>query len=227
MNTENPNWLRVELHLHTHASEDSLITPQKLLQHCSQSGIDRVAVTDHNSIAGALAAHALAPDQVIVGEEIETTQGELLGYFMTELVPAGLEPMDAIQRLRAQGAVISISHPFDRTRSAKWTDDQLLVIAPHVDAIEVFNARCFTNKPNRLAAAFAWEHGLLGIVGSDAHSLMEIGRASLSMPPFKDAVGFLRALGAARPHTRLSPTFVHLFSRWANIVKKLRSHKIK
>lgn len=222
MHTENPNLLRVELHLHTHASKDSLITPQKLLEHCARAGIDRVAVTDHNSIDGALAAHALAPDRVIVGEEIETTQGELLGYFMTECVPAGLEPMAAIERLRTQGAVISVSHPFDRTRSANWSDDQLLVITPYVDAIEVFNARCFTNKPNRLAAAFAREHSLLRTVGSDAHSLLEIGRASLSMHPFSDAAGFLAALRTARMHTRLSPVFVHLSSRYANLINRFR-----
>ena len=222
MNTHTQSWLRVELHLHTHASADSLITPQKLIDHCARVGIDRVAVTDHNSISGALAAHALAPDQVIVGEEIETTQGELLGYFMTELVPAGLEPIEAIRRLRSQGAVISVSHPFDRTRSAKWTDKQLLAIAPHVDAIEVFNARCITHTPNLLAATFAEEQGLLATVGSDAHSLMEIGRATLSMPPFDDSNAFLKALTSSRSSTRLSPAFVHLFSRWANLVNNFR-----
>ena len=223
MNTENSNWLRVELHLHTHASADSLITPQKLIDHCAQVGIDRVAVTDHNSIEGALAAHGLAPDRIIVGEEIETTQGELLGYFMTELVPAGLEPMDAIERLRAQGAVISVSHPFDRSRSANWTEDQLLALAPHIDAIETFNARCFSNKPNHHAADFAREHGLLATVGSDAHSLIEVGRATLSMPFFVDSTGFLKALSLSQPNTHLSPAFVHLLSRWAYFVNSFRS----
>lgn len=216
MNTENEPWVRAELHLHTCASQDSLVRPQELLEHCKRIGIDRVAITDHNSIAGALEAHALAPERVIVGEEIETTQGELLGYFMTEFVPSGLEPIEAITRLRAQGAVISVSHPFDQTRGPKWTYEQLLAIAPHVDALEVFNARCFTNQPNRLAADFAREHGLLETVGSDAHSLLEVGRASLSMPRFTDAPGFTAALKLARAKTRRSTILVRLFSRWAN-----------
>lgn len=221
MNTEYKPWVRVELHLHTCASQDSLVRPQELLDHCKRIGIDRVAITDHNSIAGALEAQTLAPDRVIVGEEIETTQGELLGYFMTEFVPSGLEPMDTIARLRAQGAVISVSHPFDQTRGPKWTYEQLLAIAPHVDAFEVFNARCFTNQPNRLAAAFARQHGLLETVGSDAHSLLEVGRASLHMPPFEEAAGFLAALPSSHPQTRLSPPYVHLFSRYAYFYKKL------
>ena len=215
MNTEYKPWVRVELHLHTCASQDSLVRPQELLDHCKRIGIDRVAITDHNSIAGALEAQALAQDRVIVGEEIETTQGELLGYFMTEFVPGGLEPMDTIARLRAQGAVISVSHPFDQTRGPKWTNEQLIAIAPHVDAFEVFNARCFTNQPNRLAAAFASQHGLLETVGSDAHSLLEVGRASLLMPPFLDAGEFTAALKHARAKTRRSTLFVRLFSRWA------------
>jgi predicted metal-dependent phosphoesterase TrpH len=221
MQTTHHHWVRVELHLHTYASMDSLVQPQKLLEHCARIGIDRVAITDHNSIDGALAAKALAPDRVIVGEEIETTQGELLGYFMNEWVPGGLEPMEAIERLRAQGAVISVSHPFEQTRGPKWTYDQLLTIAPHVDAIETFNARCFTNQPNEEASAFAQEHGIQGTVGSDAHSLFEVGRAILHMPPFKDSTGFLTALLSAHPQTHLSPPYVHLFSRYAYFHKKL------
>ena len=226
MDTEDTRlWLRVELHVHTAASTDSLVSPQKLIEYCQQIGIDRVAVTDHNSIDGALKAHALAPERVIVGEEIETTQGELLGYFMTEHVPPGLEPMEAIHRLRAQGAVISVAHPFDRVRGAQWTAEGLLSIAPHVDAIEVFNARCLGNHPNQQAANFARTQALLTTVGSDAHSLVEIGQASLYMPPFEDARGFISALQYALPRTRLSPTYVHLFSTYAKLVKRLRKGK--
>lgn len=221
MHTTHHDWVQVELHLHSYASPDSLIQPQKLLDHCARIGIDRVAITDHNAIDGALSAKALAPDRVIVGEEIETTQGELLGYFMKEWVPGGLEPMEAIERLRAQGAMISVSHPFEQTRGPKWTYNQLLAIAPHVDAIETFNARCFTNQPNEVAAAFAREHSIQATVGSDAHSLYEVGRAVLHMPPFEDAAGFLAALPSAHPQTRLSPPYVHLFSRFAYFHKKL------
>jgi hypothetical protein len=221
METSVDHWVRVELHLHTYASMDSLVQPKKLLEHCARIGIGRVAITDHNSIDGALAAKDLAPDRVIVGEEIETTQGEILGYFMREWVPGGLEPMAAIERLRAQGAVISVSHPFEQTRGPKWTYDQLLAITPYVDAIETFNARCFTNQPNEEAAAFAQKHGLQGTVGSDAHSLFEVGRAVLHLPPFENAAGFLSSLPSARPNTRLSPPYVHLFSRYAHIHKKM------
>jgi len=223
MDDQTRNWIRVELHLHTSASKDSLVQPDKLLEHCQQVGIDRVAITDHNEIKGALAAKAEAPERVIVGEEIHTTQGELLGYFMTEFIPGGLEPIETIQRLRAQGAVISVPHPFDQSRGPQWTYDQLMAILPLVDAIETFNARCLTNQPNEMAAAFARDHGLLETVGSDAHTLKEVGRASLNMPPFTDAASFLDALRFAQRHTRLSSWFVHLCSRYAALYQRITS----
>ena len=221
MSQESHNCVQVELHLHTMASKDSLVKPDQLLAHCQRIGIDKFAVTDHNLIDGALALKALSPDKVIVGEEIETSQGELIGYFMTEWVPPGLTPMETIERLRAQGAVISVAHPFDTVRSQQWEETQLLAIAPFVDAIETFNARCIDQAPNQKAAAFAREHGLHETIGSDAHSLWEVGRASLIMQDFHDGSSFLSVLGGARQITRLSPAFVHLFSRYAVLVKKV------
>ncbi len=213
--------LRVELHMHTRFSKDSLVRIPRLLEHCKKIGLDRIAITDHNSIDGALRAKQLAPDQVIVGEEIETTQGELLGYFLEEWVPPGLEPLDAIRRLKAQGAVISLAHPFDTTRSQHWSKESLTAILPHIDAIETFNARCLTNVPNQNAAIFARKNALLETVGSDAHSLWEVGRATMQMSMFNDAASFRESLKTALQFTRLSPAVVHLFSRYAVFYKKL------
>jgi predicted metal-dependent phosphoesterase TrpH len=214
--------IRVELHLHTCYSKDSLVKLEKLLQHCQKKGISRFAITDHNVIDGAFAAQALAPENVILGEEIETTEGELLGYFMSEWVPPGLEPMETIERLRAQDAVISVAHPFDTVRSQHWSRESLLAIAPHIDAVEVFNARCLNQQPNQDAASFAEEQGLLATVGSDAHSLWELGRASLLMPDFQNVDEFKSALAHARQDVGLSPIFVHGFSRFAVYFKKLQ-----
>ena len=215
----NSRLVRVELHAHTCFSKDSLVRPERLLDHCARLGIDWIAVTDHNEIEGAFMASQLAPDRVIVGEEIETTGGELIGYFMQEWVPPGLEPMAAVARLRDQGALISVPHPFDTVRSKHWTQAGLEEILPNVDALETFNARCLNNQPNQAAAACAQQHGLLETVGSDAHSLWEVGRATLRLPEFEDAEGFQQALARAEKATRRSPAFVHLFSRFAVFVK--------
>jgi hypothetical protein len=219
--------LRVEFHCHTIFSKDSLTQPERLVSAARQKGLGRVVVTDHNSIAGALRAHRIDPELVIVGEEIKTTRGEILAAFVTEEIPPGLTPQETIRRLREQGAFISVSHPFDLTRSGHWELPDLLEITPLVDAIEVFNARCVDPAFNALAQAFAREHGLPGTVGSDAHTALELGRATLTLENFTDADGLRRVIRQGQAQTRLSSPLIHLTSRFAVIVKKLGGGKIK
>ncbi len=214
--------LTLEFHCHTIYSPDSLTRPADLVAVCARKGIDRVVVTDHNTIAGALEAHAIDPQRVVVGEEVMTTQGELLAAFVREEVPPGLSPMEAIARLRDQGAFISVSHPFDMYRKGHWEVHDLEQIAPYLDAIEIFNARCLLPASNRRAEDFAHRHNLIGTVGSDAHTLGELGRALQILPDFSDAVNLRASFSAARSVTRLSSPLIHLTSRWAVWVKKLR-----
>ena len=159
----------VEFHCHTRWSKDSLNDPAALLRTLQQRQLDRLFITDHNSIAGAKVAQALDPQHILIGEEIRTQQGELLALFVREEVPARLPAQQTIQLLRQQGAFISVSHPFDRQRG--WQLPDLLDILPQIDAIETFNARCLSNRPNQQAADFAAAHNLPGTVGSDAHTL--------------------------------------------------------
>jgi len=186
-----------------------------------RAGLDRLIITDHNSIGGALEAQRIAPELVIVGEEIMTTRGELLVAFVREEIPAGLEPGEAIRRLRAQGAFISVSHPFDTLRGGHWEPANLLEISPLVDAIETFNARCMDMKPNQAAREFARQHNLAGTVGSDAHTTRELGRASLVLSEFADANGLRSVIRSSVETVRLSSPFIHLSSRYAVILKKM------
>jgi len=207
--------LRVEFHCHTHYSKDSLLHPQRLLETCRRKGIHRVVVTDHNNNLGGLHAARLDSTLAIPGEEVLTTAGELLAFFVTQEVPRGLPPKEAIARLRDQGAFISVSHPYDELRSGHWPEKDLLEILPLVDAIETFNARCMQAGFNRQAQAFAQEHGIQGTVGSDAHAAFEIGRATLLLPDFDDAESLRRALPQGTAQTRLSSPWVHFTSRYA------------
>src|SRR5215204_3238485 len=168
--------LRVEFHSHTNASKDSLTQPADLIAAAQHKRIDRLIITDHNTIAGARMAQALDPELVIVGEEIMTTRGEILAAFVTEEVPPYLSPVETIHRLKDQGAFISISHPSDKFRSGAWAEEDLLEILPQVDAIEVYNSRCMFPSFNRAAQRFAEKHNIPGTVGSDAHAAFEGGR---------------------------------------------------
>lgn len=217
--------LRVEFHCHTIYSKDSLTRPEQLVQAARQKGLGRVIVTDHNSIAGALRAREIDPQLVIVGEEIMTTRGEILAAFVREQIPAGLSPLETIQRLREQGAFISVSHPFDEMRSGHWQAADLLQILPLVDAIETFNARCMKAIYNTWAGEFAQKHNIPGTVGSDAHTALELGRATLTLEKFEDAEGLRRVIRGGQPQVRLSSALIHLTSRYAVLVKKLGGGK--
>jgi predicted metal-dependent phosphoesterase TrpH len=189
--------------------------PERLVEVCRRRGIDRVAITDHNTTAGAIEAASLDPERVIIGEEILTAQGELLAYFVTEEIPAGLQARQVIERLRRQDAVISVSHPFDRTRSGSWRAEDLQDILGLVDALEIFNARTLGDMPNRRAAALAAQAGLPGTAGSDAHVYWELGRTVLWLETFTDADGMRKGLRTAELRGRRSPALVHLVSRYA------------
>ncbi|MAS34446.1 MAG: histidinol-phosphatase [Anaerolineaceae bacterium] len=217
---------KVDLHSHTLWSKDCVTRFETILRLCEQRGIDRIAITDHNTADGALAMQALAPDRVIVGEEIMTTQGELLAYFVRETIPAGLTPEETIRQLRNQGAVISVSHPFDRLRKGAWQPDDLSRIMDKVDAIEIFNARCMFASDNDKAIDFARQHGLTGTTGSDAHIRPEYGRAMTQLRPFaNDPEDFLDALQSATYIQRLSGHYVHFGSKAAKWAKKLGLQK--
>ena len=185
MNTIPASWLTVEFHCHTVFSRDSSNRIPELIEQARARGLDRLAITDHNTIAGALEAKALAPGLVIVGEEILTLQGELLAYYLKEEIPPRLSADETIARLRAQGAFIAVPHPFDRHRHG-WKRDDLLRILPQVDAIEVFNARSFRCSLNDKALFFTRDQQVPAIAGSDAHSLRELGYARTLLPPFTD-----------------------------------------
>ena len=213
--------LSVEFHCHTDASKDSLTKPRELVETCRRKGIDRVIVTDHNSVAGARAAHALDPELVIVGEEIMTTKGEILAAFVTDEIPAKLSPQETIQRLRAQGAFISVSHPFDQFRSGGWREPDLLEILPLVDAIEIYNSRCMFPSFNRKARQFAEMHNIAGTVGSDAHVAFELGRSLLLLDPFEGPEEMRMVIRNGVPRTRWSPPWFHFTSRYATVRKKI------
>jgi predicted metal-dependent phosphoesterase TrpH len=213
----------VEFHCHTIFSEDSLTKPRDLVEACRRKGIDRVVVTDHNSIAGARAAQALDPKLVIVGEEILTTRGEILAAFVQEEVPAQLTPQETIRRLKDQDAFISVSHPFDEMRKGGWQENDLLEILPYVDAIETYNSRCMWPRFNRRAREFAERHNLAGTVGSDAHAAFELGRSVLLLEPFEGAQGMREVIRWGSSRLKWSPPWFHLVSRYASLVKRLKS----
>ena len=213
--------LNVELHLHTHSSFDSAMTPDAVIAACRRKGITCLAVTDHSRIEAAWEIQRLAPFPVIVGEELRTSEGELIAYFLKEEIPRGLSPEESIERVRAQGGVVGVPHPFDRFRGGVLKREALLRVARLVDFVEAFNARNLLLRDSLLAEVFAKERGLRTTVASDAHTPVEVGTSYLRLAPFEDAAGFLASLEQAQMVTRQSPPWVHVFSKWHTWRKRL------
>jgi len=213
--------LRVEMHCHTRASKDSLNPYDGILPAMDAAGIDRLIVTDHDRVDGALRMHSLAPDRIIVGEEVRTKEGpDLIGIFLTELIPRYTPMRETCERIRAQGGIVYVPHPFDTRR--RGGGELLDGIADLVDVVEAHNARTFKPEVNQQGEAWGREHGKLLGAGSDAHTLGEIGTAYVEVPPFEpDRDSFLAALASATLVRGTSPFRVTVYSTYANLRKKI------
>jgi predicted metal-dependent phosphoesterase TrpH len=194
-----PGWVRVDLHSHTMWSGDSTTTPDELEQAVVESGLDVLCITDHNAIAGAAELRDRLPCRVVVGEELRTHAGEIIGLFLDERVPIGLSPEQTATRIREQGGVVYIPHPFDPMRAnlrAEALDE--LVAAGLVDALEVRNAKTSLEHLNRQALDYAETRGLLAGAGSDAHVPAALGAAYVEMPDFDGPAEFADSLARGR-----------------------------
>ncbi len=109
-----------------------------------------------------------APFPVIVGEEIRTREGEIIGLFLSEEVPPDLSAQETIERIRTQGGLVSLPHPLDRFRGGVGAEG-LAHLASLVDIVEVMNARTTLGRDKDEAARLAGEHGLVAVAVSDAH----------------------------------------------------------
>jgi predicted metal-dependent phosphoesterase TrpH len=192
-------FVRVDLHSHTMWSGDSTTTPDELAECVAASGIDVLCVTDHNAIRGAHELEDVLSCRVVVGEELKTHAGELIGLFLTERIPQGIPPVEAAQAIRDQGGIVYIPHPFDPLRNNLREDvlDELVSLGL-VDGIEVINGKTSLQSLNRRAADYAAAHGLAPGAGSDAHVAEAIGAVYHEMPDFHDATSFLDAMRAGR-----------------------------
>jgi hypothetical protein len=228
-----PNAARafVDLHCHTSASFDSLASPAAVVRAAAARGLTHLAITDHDRIDGALEAKAAAAVEapgltVLVGQEIRTTAGDLIGLFLHEPIRPGLAPAEAVAAVRAQGGLIGMAHPFDRFRGSvgRGAAVELDELARTVDWIEAWNARLIVGDGNARAAQLATRAGIAGVAVSDAHTTMEVGIAAtiLSGDP-GTAEGMQAALaGPVELVMGRASAYVRLFGPAAKLVQRAR-----
>jgi hypothetical protein len=193
-----------------------------MIEACQKKGINCVGITDHGNITGALKMKEIAPFKVIVGEEILTQEGEIIGFFLKETVPNGLSPEEVVKRVKAQGGLVCIPHPFDRMRLSALTNRALQRIASDIDIFEVFNSRTPLYRDSERASAYAHRNGLPVSAGSDAHTTQEIGNAYIEISDFNGPEEFLKSLRYGRVNGERSSFAVHVASTWFRLVTKLK-----
>ena len=220
----------VDLHSHTSASFDSLASPRAVVRAAASRGLTHLAITDHDRIDGALDAREMAsreglPLTVLVGQEIRTRQGDLIGVFLDRPIRSGLDAFEAIEDVRAQGGLVGIPHPFDRFRSSLLGTAKVDELAPLVDWVETHNARIMVGNGNQRAAEWAVEHELPGVAVSDAHSVLEIGVAYVALDGDPSTADGLRAaLATAELVTGRATVFVRVVTPIAKLVQRARGN---
>jgi predicted metal-dependent phosphoesterase TrpH len=216
----------IDLHCHTRASFDSLASPAAVARVASERGLTHLAITDHERLDGALEARAAAPAglTIIVGEEIRTMAGDLIGLFLERAVPPGLSAVDAVAAVREQGGLVGMPHPFDRMRGSILRDAATASLAPLVDWVEVHNARLI-GRGNEQASEYASANHLPGVAVSDAHTVMEVGVAYTAVEgdPSTPA-GLLAALRSVEIVPGRASYVVRGYTPIAKAVQRLRGN---
>lgn len=213
-----------DFHIHTRFSRDSILTEEKFIEKAIERGLTHVAITNHNNVEGAIAvrdkvAELGLADQltVILGEEVSTADGEVVGLFLSETIPRGLSANETADEIHRQGGLVSIPHPFDPFRGSHIREGPLRNLADmgKIDAVEVFNCRVTLQRHNQEAAEFAHRHGIPGIAASDSHSSFEVAMAFNALPAFENAEELRAVLPDNDWHASRSSVFIHLTTRWA------------
>lgn len=199
-----------ESHCHTVFSCEGNLSIAKIVDECKRKNVSIIAITDHNTIRGGVELSKTTPQlQVIIGEEVDTQQGEIIGYFLKEGIQPRLDIGETVTRIKRQGGLVCVPHPFDRFRRKVIRRESLRRYIQLIDLIEVFNSRNILERDNIRAAAFAKQHGKIAIVGSDAHFAGEIARAVTDIGDFNGPQELLEKLRSGSFHCERSPLYYH------------------
>lgn len=214
---------KVDLHTHSSLSHDGGISEEQYQKILNENILDFVAITDHNSIDLALKLHQALGDRIIVGEEIMTTAGEIIGLYLNQTVPAGLSPDQTVQEIKKQNGIVYIPHPFETIR--KGLHPQVLEeLADKIDIIEICNGRAFAQNKSEQTVVWAKLNHKPGAASSDAHGIHGVGKTYsivTEAPTRENIVGLIANSipNAERPKIR-----AFLYPKYNKIRKKVKKN---
>lgn len=196
--------MKIDLHCHSEASHDCS-TPLELIPgRCRAQGIKVQAITDHDEVWGARKLAGSSDLVVIVGEEVSTRDGELIGLFLQERIEPGLSAERTVEAVREQGGLVLLPHGFDPLKRYRLRPEVRDRLADRIDIVEGFNTRVSLPFWNSRAVGWALARGLPLSGGSDAHTLRDVGSAWVEVPErrIEGPEDLLEALADVRPAGR-------------------------
>ena len=184
--------------MHSRYSHDSSTSLPELVERARELGFNRIALTDHNTAEGALELAAREPGLCIPGEEVKTTEGEVIGLYVTRTIRPWRRPEEVMDEIHEMGGIVYIAHPFDRWR-ASFRPERIVALAGRIDVIETYN-QWADSRANTQAADLARELGKAGASGSDAHAIAELGHSWNAVEPFSSAPELVDVLARGVQH---------------------------
>lgn len=210
---------KIDLHTHSIISYDGGID-EKGYQRILESGIlDVVTITDHNEISFAQKLKVKLGEKIIVGEEIDTSDGQLIGLFLEEKIEPGLSPKQACRQIHEQGGIVYAPHPFEAIRLSM----QRVVlenIVKDVDIIEVFNARGVMRGKPAEAQAFAEQFGLAMAASSDAHGIRGLGTSYSIAEQLPESKTIVHLLNNANFKKKYAPLLTYFSPKFNSLKRK-------
>lgn len=213
--------IKVDLHTHSAASPDGGITAEQYRQLLGDGLLDCIAITDHNTVDLALQLHQELGDKIIVGEEIDTQQGEIVGLFLSQTIPGGLSLTEAIQRIRAQGGLVYLPHPFETVRKGV-SKANLEKLVDQIDIVEVYNGRAVAQNKGPEATVWARLHQKPAAASSDAHGLKGTGTAYTLMAEIPSAQTLISLVERGHLSMERPPIHSLLYPKWHRLRSRLK-----
>lgn len=221
--------IKLELHVHTKFSHDSILFFWLLYLKCFFCKIDYIAITDHNNILGAINFKNYCLKRgnkvkVIVGEEIMTDSGEIIGLFLKKNIRSGLTPKETIKEIKAQNGIVYIPHPYDRKRyKTVLKEIYIEKYKDMIDCIEIHNGRNVLEEYSKRQYEIAQKYNIQPIIGSDAHTIFEVGRNYISVDNKIDtAEKFLNTIKKMEFHSKKCLNFCHYITKFVRLINFIR-----
>jgi predicted metal-dependent phosphoesterase TrpH len=193
----NQSDFKIDLHTHSILSKDGGITKEQYVSLLEKGVLDAVAITDHNETGFARALQKELGERIIVGEEITTGEGEIIGLFLSERIEPGLSVIETVARIKAQNGLVYIPHPFETLRSG-LQEEVLNTIIEDIDVVEIFNARGRWRGKSGKATEFAHGNSLAGASASDAHCRLGLGSAFSTVSELPEAKNLVKILKSGK-----------------------------